>query len=190
MRRLPLLLAMLATCIDATGASRARELVSTDSVAFARAISFHMITADDTPSSSHRLIAWDDILNDVRTAHLTLCSRDGACTWSHDWAGSYDPTIAYMGRWSNDRTNVFLLTYYQGAEAETAVVISWSPGSPPVIRDQHDGSWIALAPDNETIEINTTSGTEVALACLRWNQAAMRLGVASCSWLPARSSRR
>ncbi len=190
MRDLLLCCATFAACMNATCASCAASPERIDSSAFERAINFHMIAADDTPSSGHRLIAWDDIHNAIRMAHLALCSRDGACTWRHDWTEAYEPTITYMARWSEDKTNVFLLTYNQGAEAATAVVLSWSPGSLPVLRDRRDGSWIAVAPDNDTIEINTTSGTDVRLACLRWNQANMRLDVSACSWLPARSRRR
>ena len=115
---------------------------------------------------------------------MALCAVVGKCSWSHTWDGAYEPTIQYMPRWSTERTNLFLVTYNQGAEAETAVVIGWSLDERPVIYDQRDGAWATVAPDNATVEVNTSSGTDVTLACFGWNETTMRLKSANCSWVP------
>ena len=149
-----------------------------------------MIGANDAGPSTDRWIVWDQKSRTGPTAHIALCEINGKCRWSHVWPDAYEPTIQYMGRWSTDKANVFLVTFNEGAEAETAVAIGWSPGKSPIIYDHRDGAWIALAPDNVTMEINTSSGTDLTLACFGWDKTTMRFEDASCSWLPANSSSR
>ena len=154
-------------------------------VARSRALNLQLVVADTDDPSGERWIVWDERSGSDATAHIALCSATGVCRWHHEWTQSYEPTIRYVGRWSTDTESVFLVTYNEGAEAETAVAIGWSSKEAPVIYDTRDGAWITLAPDEMTLEINTSSGAGQTLACFDWNMAAKRFHDATCTWLPS-----
>ena len=130
--------------------------------------------------ADERWIVWDAFVGDAMSAHIALCDRAGTCRWSHSWPDAYEPSIRLMGPWSTDRLSLFLVTYQQGAAAETAVVIGLSPGRLLTIYDQRDGAWVAVAADNTTVLIDQDPGSHVDLDCLQWNDAARRLRKVHC----------
>ena len=136
------------------------------------------IPADD--STNEHWIVWDEFAGNDRSAHLALCDPAGKCRWSHGWSDAYAPTIRLMGPWSTDRSSLFLVTYQQGAVAETAVVVGLSLGRDPVIYDQRDGVAVTVALDNATVLIDQDPGSKVVLDCLRWSDAARRLRRVHC----------
>ena len=183
MRCSRLFLALLATGTCQTP-SGAKEALHDTQVARLHVSTLQMIVAGMDQTSEERWIVSDRGFGGAQAVHIALCDRAGRCRWNHVWRGAYAPRIQEMGRWSNEETEIYLLTFSEGAEAESAVAIAWSRDRPPVIEDQRDGSWIVVAPDNLTLEINTSSGTDLTLACLAWDMTTKRLRDAPCTWRP------
>ena len=139
-----------------------------------------LILADHAHPEGRRWIVWDEGIGDAQTAHIALRTMAGRCDWNHTWPDAYAPTIQYMGAWSIAEMSLVLVTYNQGAEAQTAVVVELPYAQTPRILDQHDGAWIALAPGEDYLELSTASGASSSLACLRWDHASLRLRDARC----------
>ena len=151
------------------------------------ASSLHIIPTEEQGLPQRRWMVWDEAAESEQTVHAALCDHSGRCGWHHVWHDAYQPTIRYMTRWSTEQTGVFLLTFHEGAEAETAVAIGLPRGKTPVIYDQRDGSWAVVTPDELTLEINTSSRTDLTPACLGWNAVGMRLEGTHCRWWPNRT---
>ena len=139
-----------------------------------------LILADRADPNGRRWIVWDEGIGDTQTAHIALCTVAGRCDWSHTWPGAYSPTIQYMGSWSTQKMSLVLVTYNQGAEAQTSVVVELPYAQLPRILDQRDGAWIALAPGEDYLELSTASGASSSVECLRWDRASLRLRDARC----------
>ena len=184
MRPFPIFLVVAAMVWIFISPSDAEDDVNVIQLARSHTSNLHLIAADVDHSRGDRWIVWDEGSGDGQTVHIELCNPGGACSWDHVWSDANEPTIRYMGRWSDEKASLFLVTYQQGAEAEKAIVIGYVRNEPPVIYDQRDGSWVTVAPDNNTLEINTSSGTELSLSCLGWNAASMRFSTVRCSWKP------
>ena len=123
---------------------------------------------------------WDSGFGEGQAAHIALCDMVGRCRWQHDWADAYAPTIQYMGSWSTGQNHVFLVVYSQGAEAQTAIVIGLRKGQGPSILAREDGAWIAVAPQVNGLQIDTSSGLPPTLKCLQWHPSHRRFNDVRC----------
>ena len=138
------------------------------------------VSSDSSNPGSERLIVWDTGFGDGQAAHIALCSVAGKCRWQHVWSGSYNIAIQYMGSWSTEHDFMFLVTYDQGAEAQTATVVGLEKGQAPKFLAGVDGAWIAVAPQVNGLEVNTSSGLPPTMKCLRWDVPHLRFSDTGC----------
>ncbi len=139
-----------------------------------------MTVSNPSDPRSERWIVWDSGFGEGQAAHVALCDRAGRCRWQHDWPDAYAPTIQYMGSWSTRQARIFLATYSQGAEAQTAVVIGLRKGQGPTLLAQEDGAWVAVAPQVNGLQVDTSSGLPVTMKCLRWDLSHRRFNDVRC----------
>ena len=149
-------------------------------IAQLQARSLQMVLSDPSSPESERLIVWDTGFGDGQAAHIALCNHAGKCRWQHTWPEAYGSNVQYMSSWSTDSDFVFLVTYNEGAEAQTAVVIGLQKRQPPRVLAQEDGSWIAIAPQVNGLQVNTSSGLPPTIKCLRWDASRLQFFDVEC----------
>ena len=126
-----------------------------------------------------RWIAWDDGFGSRQAVTLALCKSAG-CTWRQDWPGAYEPTIQYVGAWSAAGQPVFLLLFSEGAEAQTAIILSRRRDGVPVILDRLDAAAIAFSPRVGGLEVDVSSGLPEQWKCEGWDRSRQHLAPMRC----------